>query len=176
MMKTMSSGGRQGFWASWQSGTFAVDNYSVEAQFIAPVGNLASDNMTGIVLAVADTFGAGVMCYFVATTANGCAIYTQSGLPPTTGISTGQAGQTQRAVIATNASAGDLFRFQRQGNVFTLYRNGISFLTWTDAGISYRVVPRSAGGGCSSGATRSLFPSAHYNSPAIDAITEVRDL
>ncbi|MFD3748312.1 hypothetical protein [Nocardia sp. NPDC058633] len=180
-MKTMSSGGRQGCWASRQGeGTqdsrFATDNYSVEVQFIAPIGNLASDNMTGVILAVADTFGAGVMCYFVATTANGCAIYTQSGLPPTTGISTGQTGQTQRAVTATNAAVTDLFRFQRVGNVFTLYRNGSSFLSWTDAS---NVV--------SSGATNRrwgmffegntvVFPAADYRSPAIDAITEARDL
>ncbi|MEU0871666.1 DUF7257 domain-containing protein [Nocardia brasiliensis] len=140
-MKTMASGnGRAGNWSSYQggggtaAGRFGTDNYAVKAQLIAPTGNLASDNMTGLVLAVGDTFGAGVMAYCVMTTGSGCAIYTQSGLPPTTGISTGQTGQTQRAVTATNAAATDLFEFRRVGNVFTLYRNNVSFLTWTDSG------------------------------------------
>lgn len=176
MMKTMSGGGRQGCWASWQSGTFATDNYSVEVQFIAPVGNLASDNMTGAILAVGDTFGAGVMCYFVATTANGVAIYTQSGLPPTTGISTGQTGQTQRAVTATSASTSDLFRFERVGNVFTLYRNGSSFLTWTDTGNLVSSGPTFRRWGIFFEGNTVVFPAAHYNSPAIDAVTEARDV
>lgn len=138
-MKTMANGdGRAGCWASYQggadSGRLASDNYGVKLQFIAPVGNVATNNMTGGVLAVSDTFGAGVMCYFVATTTNGVAIYTQSGLPPASGVSTGQTGQTQRAVTATNAALTDLFEFVRVGNVFTLYRNGSSFLTWTDTG------------------------------------------
>lgn len=175
-MKTMSGGGRQGCWASWQAGTFATDNYSVEAQFIAPIGNLASDNMTGIILAVADTFGAATMCYCVMTTANGCAIYTQVGLPPTTGISTGQTGQTQRAVTATNASTSDLFRFQRVGNVFTLYRNGAVFLTWTDTGNLVASGATNRRWGMFFEGNTVVFPAADYRSPAIDTITEARDL
>lgn len=145
-MKTMGNGdGRAGNWTSYQggsdSGRLATDKYAVKVQFITPVGNLATNNMTGGVLAVGDTFGAGVMAYFVATTGNGCAIYTQSGLPPASGISTGQTGQTQRAVTATNSAVTDVFEFRRERNgtdtawVFNLYRNGggSPFLAWEDA-------------------------------------------
>ncbi|MFD6399001.1 hypothetical protein [Nocardia sp. NPDC060249] len=48
-------------------------------------------------------------------------------IPPRTGP-----GQTQRAVTANSGVATDLFEFRRNGNVFTLLRNGVSFLTWTD--------------------------------------------
>ncbi|WP_433592332.1 hypothetical protein [Nocardia sp. CA-145437] len=176
-MKTMANGdGRAGNWVSWQggggtqAGRFATDNYGVKAQLITPVGNLATDNFTCLVLAVADTFGAGTMCYLVVTTGNGCAIYTQQGLPPASGISSGQSGQTQRAVVATNIAVTDLIEFRRVGNVFTAYRNGSTFgLSWTDSG---NLV--------SSGATNRRwgfvvegnYPvfNAEYRSPAVDSI------
>ncbi|MBW0270794.1 hypothetical protein ATM97_07180 [Nocardia sp. MH4] len=171
-MKTQAFGeGRAGCWVSYQggsdSGRLASDRYAVELQLAAPVGNLATNNMTGGVLAVGDTFGDGVMCYFVVTTANGCAIYTQSGLPPTSGISTGQTGQTQRAVTATNAATTDLFKFERDGNLFTLYRNGSTFLTWDDTGAlvssgsSYRRFGFFVEGN---------YPFQAYASPAVDSI------
>lgn len=127
--------------ADRNSGRFQSDNYGVRAQLIAPVGNLATDNCTGLVLSVADTFGAATMCYLVVTTATGCAIVTQSGLPPTSGISTGGTGQTQRASTPTNIATTDLIKFRRVGNLFTAYRNGASFLSWPDTG---NVVPSGA--------------------------------
>lgn len=178
-MKTMGNGdGRAGNWASYQggsdSGRLATDNYAVKLQFIAPVGNLATNNMSGGILAVADTFGAGVMCYFVVTTANGCAIYTQSGLPPTSGISTGQTGQTQRAVTATNAAVTDLFEFRRVGNVFTLYRNGSSFLSWTDTGNLVSTGSTNRRWGFLVEGNYPIF-NAEFRSPAVDSI-EAYDL
>ncbi|QIS01006.1 hypothetical protein F5X71_00470 [Nocardia brasiliensis] len=190
-MKTMANGdGRAGCWTSYQGGggtqggRFATDKYGVKIQFIAPTGNTATDNFTGAVLAVADTFGAGVMCYFVASTGLGCAIYTQSGAPPTGGVSTGQTGQTQRAATATNAALTDVFDFRRERNtgntadVFRLYRNGdytTPFLSWEDSG-----------GVVSSGATNRrwglvtegnypLFQS-EFRAPAVDAILDAYDL
>ncbi len=173
-MKTMSSGdGRGGNWASYQGGSpggrFATDKYGVRAQLIAPVGNLATDNCTGIVLAVADTFGAATMCYFVVTSGTGCGIFTQAGLPPTSGVSTAQTGQTQQQATTTNIATTDLIAFQRVGNVFTAYRNGASFLTWID---SANIVP--SGGtnrhwGMIVEGNYPLF-GAEYRSPAIDWI------
>ncbi|WP_280361269.1 hypothetical protein [Nocardia wallacei] len=137
-MKAMSGGdGRAGCWTSYQgganSGRLASDSYGVKAQLIAPTGNLATDNCTCLLLAVADTFGNAVMCYFVVTTSTGCGIFTQSGLPPVSGITTGQAGQLGRITTTTNIATTDLIDFRRAGNVFTAYRNGDVFLTWTDA-------------------------------------------
>lgn len=184
-MKTMSSGdGRAGCWVSWQggggtqAGRFATDKYGVKVRFIAPTGNAATDNFTGAILAVADTFGAGVMCHFVASTGNGCAIYTQSGSPPTSGISTGQTGQTQRAVTSTNAALTDLFDFRRERNVagtadvFNLYRNGnyvTPFLTWEDIGavVSSGATNRRWGWFCEG--NYPIF-NAEYRSPAVDSI------
>lgn len=179
-MKTMAAAdGRAGCWSSWQGGggtqggRLATDSYGVKVQLITPVGSLATDNFTCLVLAVADTFGAGVMCYAVLSTASGCAIYTQSGLPPASGISTGQTGQTQRAVTATGVAVTDLMEIRRTpgspGTVFTIYRNGASFLSWADTG---NIV--------SSGATNRRwgyvvegnypFISGEFRSPAIDSI------
>ncbi len=183
-MQTMSNGdGRAGNWTSYQagpaSGQFATDNYEVELQLIAPVGNAATDNFTGVILAAADTFGGtggtGVMCYCLVSTGSGCKIMTQTGIPVSSGISSGQTGQTQQATTATNIASTDLIRFRRSGNVFTLYRNGSSLLTWTDAS---NIV--------SSGATNRrwglifegnypLF-NAEFRSPAGDAVTSARDL
>jgi hypothetical protein len=190
-MKTMGNGdGRGGCWTSYQGGggtqdgRFATDKYGVKLQFIAPVGNAATDNFTGAVLAVGDTFGSGTMCYFVASTGLGCAIYTQSGAPPTGGVSTGQTGQTQQAVVATNAALTDTFDFRRERNagntadVFRLYRNGnytTPFLSWEDTG-----------GVVSKGATNrrwGFFVEGNYpvfqsefRSPAVDAIIDAYDL
>lgn len=171
-MKTQAFGeGRAGCWTSYQggsdSGRLASDNYSVKAQLIAPVGNQANDNLTAVVLAVADTFGAGVMCYAVVTLSNGSAIYTQSGLPPTSGQSSGQTGQTQRAVTATSFANSDLMEFSRSGNVFTLYRNGSVHLTWTDTGnlVSTGATNRRWGF-----VVEGNYPFQAYASQAIDSI------
>ncbi|WP_280273361.1 hypothetical protein [Nocardia wallacei] len=173
-MKTMGNGdGRAGNWASYQggsnSGRLQTDNYGVRAQLIAPVGNLATDNCTGLVLSVADTFGAATMCYLVVTTGTGCAIVTQSGLPPTSGVSTGSTGQTQRASTPTNIATTDQIEFRRVGNLFTAYRNGTSFLTWPDTG---NVVPSGATNRRWGLIVEGNYPlfGAEYRSPAIDWI------
>ncbi|WP_157533798.1 hypothetical protein, partial [Nocardia otitidiscaviarum] len=101
-------------WVSYQggggtaAGRFNTDNYAVKAQLIAPVGNLATDNLTCIVLAVADTFGAATMCYLAVSTNGGCGIITQTGLPPASGISSGGSGQTVRVSTSTAIAATDL--------------------------------------------------------------------
>lgn len=169
-----SSVARAGGWISYQ-GQLNTDNYGVKAQLIAPTTSTAADNMTGLVLAVNDTFGAGTMCYFVGcqtsgtTNTSGCKIMTQSGLPPTSGLSTGQTGQTVRASVATPLAPTDLIEFTRVGTLFTVYRNGSSFLTWDDSGL---VVPTGA-------ANRRFglfvegnhpFAQSQYESPAIDSI------
>ncbi|WP_280358602.1 DUF7257 domain-containing protein [Nocardia otitidiscaviarum] len=177
-MKTMSNGdGRAGNWVSYQGGTnsgkFVTDNYGVKAQLIAPVGNLATDNLTCLVLAVADTFGAATMCYFAVSTATGCAILTQAGLPPASGATSGQTGQTIRQ-STTNIAVGDLIEFRRVGNVFTAYRNGNEFLSWTDTGNIVASGPTNRRWGL---VVEGNFPflNAEYRSPAIDSI-EAYDL
>lgn len=59
------------------------------------------------------------MCYFAVSTATGCAILTQAGLPPASGATSGQTGQTIRQSTTTNIAVGDLIEFRRVGNVFT---------------------------------------------------------
>ncbi|WP_280441181.1 DUF7257 domain-containing protein [Nocardia brasiliensis] len=185
-MKTMASGdGRSGNWVSWQggggaaAGRFGTDRYAVKAQLIAPVGNAATDNFTGVILAVADTFGAGTMCYVVVSTGLGCAIYTQAGLPPTSGVSTGQTGQAQQAVTATNIVTTDLIEFRRLpaavGTVFTLYRNGAEFLSWPDTGNVVSSGPSFRRWGLFTEGNYPLFQS-EFRAPAVDAIVEARDL
>ncbi|WP_378735436.1 hypothetical protein [Nocardia brasiliensis] len=190
-MKTMGNGdGRAGCWTSYQGGggtqggRFATDKYGVKLQFIAPVGNAATDNFTGAVLAVGDTFGSGTMCYFVASTGLGCAIYTQTGAPPTGGLSTGQTGQTQRAVVATNAALTDTFDFRRERNagntadVFRLYRNGdysTPFLSWEDSGAVVSSGATNRRWGFFVEGNYPLFQS-EFRSPAVDAIIEAYDL
>lgn len=184
-MKTMANGdGRGGCWTSYQGGggtqggRLATDKYGVKLQFIAPVGGAATDNFTGAVLAVGDTFGSGVMCYFVASTGLGCAIYTQSGAPPAGGLSTGQTGQTQRAVVATNAALTDTFDFRRERNtantadVFQLYRNGnytTPFLSWEDSGAVVSSGATNRRWGFFVEGNYPLFQS-EFRSPAVDAI------
>lgn len=168
--KTPSNGnGRAGNWVSYSAGTLNSDNYSVKLQLIAPSGNLATDNYTGAVLAVGDTFGSGVMCMAVVSTGSGIGIVTQSGTPPTTGVSSGGTGQTVQATNATTVATTDLVEFQRVGNVFTLYKNGVSVLSWTDAsnivskGSAYRRFGMIVEG------NYPLFNAAYY-SPAVDSI------
>ena len=96
-------------------------------------------------------------------------------MPPATGISTGQTGQTQRAVTATNAAVTDLFEFRRQGNVFTLYRNGSSFLTWTDTGNLVSSGPTFRRWGFLVEGNFPIFQQ-EFRSPAVDAIVDAYDL
>lgn len=162
--------GRAGNWVSYSAGLLSSDNYGVKFQLASPSGNLATNNFTGGVLAVGDSFGSGTMCYGLVSTGSGCLIVTQSGTPITSGISSGQTGQTSRATTGTNAAVTDLFEFRRAGNVFTLLQNGSSLLTWTDTGNTV-----------SSGATYRRFGmivegnypafNAAYYSPAVDSIT-----
>ncbi|RJO69989.1 hypothetical protein D5S18_29410 [Nocardia panacis] len=174
-MKTMNRGdGRAGCWASYQgggaaAGRFGSDNYAVKAQLIAPVGNSATDNFTAIVLAVADAFGAGVMCYLVVSTGSGCGIVTQSGLPPSSGVTTDQTGQTVQASTVTNIAAGDLIEFRRVGKVFTAYRNGAALLTWTDINNIVGSGPTNRRWGFAVEGNYPLFMS-EYRSPAVDSI------
>lgn len=141
--KTASSNtGRQGAWNMYQgaefgdSGRLYTDSYRIKAQLKAPSTSLASDNMTVIGFSH-DTFTqTGInKCYLVVTTANGCAIYTQSGTMVASGISTGQTGQTQRAVTSTSIAVTDFVELERVGNLWTAYRNGSTFgLSWNDSG------------------------------------------
>ncbi|WP_433658006.1 hypothetical protein ACQPW1_39625 [Nocardia sp. CA-128927] len=184
-MKTMGNGdGRSGCWVSYQgggtaAGRFGTDNYGVKTQLIAPVGNLATDNFTGIVLAVADTFGAGTMCYAIVSTGLGCAIYTQAGLPPTSGVSTGQTGQQNRAVSENSILATDLIEFRRlpaaAGTVFTLYRNGAMFLSWPDTDNAVSSGPTNRRWGILTEGNYPLFQS-EFRAPAVDAVVEAYDL
>ncbi|MFC9874893.1 DUF7257 domain-containing protein [Nocardia salmonicida] len=183
VMKAQAFGeGRAGCWTSYQGGANAgrlvTDSYRVTAQLIAPGGTVADNNFTGIVCAVADTFGAAMMLYFIVSTATGCALYTQSGLPPASGISTLQTGQTQRAVTSTNIALTDQIELRRTivtgQSVFTGYRNGVAMsgLSWTDT--SNLVA---------SGSTNRKWgffvegntPFSEYRSPGIDWI-EAADL
>jgi len=139
--KSMSGNpGRAGNWVSAPGAE--TDNYEVEAQLASPsTAGTATDNYTAIQLTVPDTYGSGTMAvYFVVSTGSGCAIMSQSGTPPTsTGISTGQTGQTQRTTSPGNLGGPALIRLRRQmysatQSLFTAFVNDIQVSQWDDSG------------------------------------------
>lgn len=168
--KTPNSGdGRAGNWVSYVT-ALNTDNYGVDIQLSSTSGSAATNNFTGAVLAIGDTFGSGMMCYGLVSTGSGCLIVTQSGAVNSPGISSGQSGQTSRATTATNVVNTDAISFKRSGNVFTLYKNGSSILSWTDtgnvvsSGSAYRRFGFIVEGNSSN------FVSSFY-SPGVDQIT-----
>ncbi len=42
--------------------------------------------------------------------------------------------ETQRATVATGFASGDTLKIVALGNLYTVYKNGTSILTWTDSG------------------------------------------
>jgi hypothetical protein len=173
---------RRGGWVSYQgganSGRFNTDNYSVTAQMASPSpsGNAeATDNPSCIVLAVGDTFGSGVMCYFATFRSSGtgstqgCKILTCT-TPPTSGVSTGQTGESVQATNNTLIGATDVVEFRRQGNVFTVNRNGSFLFSWTDSANIVASGPSNRRWGLVVEGNRPAFQQAWF-SPAFDSVS-----
>lgn len=149
--KAASNGnGRASAWNSWQgaaafadAGRLYSDNWRIRAQLTAPSTAAATDNFT-IIGITHDTWNqAGInKVYALVSTGSGSGIVVQTGTMNAAGIGSGQAGQTVPATAAVNFANTDVFEFERNGNVFTIYKNGVSTgISWNDSGAT---VPKSA--------------------------------
>lgn len=143
-----SNTGRQGAWetyvaaSGYNGGRLLTDNWAVESQLSAPVGNAAGDNCSCVGAAMLDGGPASgmVLVYFVITTGQGQTINTYSNASiASPGACSGQTGQTQRSTSATNVSTTALIRLERrmysatQSN-FLAYVNGTFTIGWNDSG------------------------------------------
>jgi hypothetical protein len=142
-----SNTGRQGAWetyvptSGYNGGRLLTDNWAVESQLIAPVGGAATDNLSTVGGAMMDG-GPGVgmvLVYFVITTGNGQTINTYAASSiASPGAASGQAGQTQRSVSATNVPTNAVIRLERRmysatQSTFTAYVNGTFSIGWNDS-------------------------------------------
>lgn len=142
-----SNTGRQGAWetyvpsSAYNGGRLLTDNWAIEAQLIAPVGSAANNNLTTIGAGMFDNGpGSGmVLVYFVITTGNGQTIntYANSSIA-SPGAASGQTGQTQRSVAATNVPTNALIRIERRmysatQSTFQAYVNGSGTIGWNDS-------------------------------------------
>lgn len=178
---------RVGAWASYMGastglyngGRLLTDNWAVEGQCIAPAGGgAATDNGTSLSGAIYDN-GPGTGITFVyaifslATVSPAAAIMTQNGAIASPGTGAPAiTGQTQRAVTASGIAATDLMRFERRmysatQSVFTLYKNGVSYLTWDDSGAVVPAGPTSRRWGIQNEGNFPIFQQAFF-SPALD--------
>lgn len=143
-----SSTGRQGGWetyvpsSDYNGGRLLTDNWAVEAQLIAPVGNQAVDNWTAIGACMLDNGPASgmVLVYFTVSVTSNSAIYSYSNASiAAPGQTTLQTGQTLRSGAAGNTPASSLIRIERRmysatQSVVTAYRAGSSVGSWNDSG------------------------------------------
>lgn len=144
-----SNTGRQGVWstyvptADYNGGRLLTDNWALEDQLIAPVGSAATDNGSAMGAAMLDAGPASGMVlvyaiYSLATSGTAAAIVTYANSTiASPGAGTSQTNQTNRATTATGVATTDLMRFERRmitatRSIFTLYKNGSSYLTWDD--------------------------------------------
>lgn len=181
--KTMpGSPGRAGTWMSSEG--LLTDSYEVRAQLKFPSEQgLAENNFTAVCLAVPDVIGAAgtLITYFVVSKTTGSAIYTISGTPPATGISTGSgsSGRTSRTGALANVNETSLIALRRtmysptQSN-FTCYVNGSLLATWTDSSALVPVGPSNRRFGFIVEGNHPAF-NQEFRSPAIDWI-EAYDL
>lgn len=149
--KTPANGdGRAGVWlsymgvasAAYNGGRLLTDNWAIEAQLIAPIGNAATDNLTCIGGGMLDGGPASgmVLGYMCVTTGNGQSINTYANASiASPGAGSGQTNQTQRNVIATNVSGTALIRIERRmysatQSIIKGYVNGSNTTTWDDSG------------------------------------------
>lgn len=168
-----SNTGRNGCWNTWiggnNDGKFLTDNYRVRAQLKAP-SQIATNNFTGIVLVVPDTYSSSTLCtYFIgqtATAANGSGIITQANVVSSPYNTSGQTGQTVR-VTTNQITTTSLIELERIGNVFNAYVNGTNTCTWTDSG---NLVPTGSTNRRWGIITEGNFPifQSQFDSPAID--------
>lgn len=140
--------GRQGAWetyvpaSGYNGGRLLTDNWAVESQLIAPVGGAATNNLSTVGGGMFDSGpGTGmVLVYFVITTGNGQTINTYvANSIASPGAASGQAGQTQRSVSATNVPTNALIRLERRmysatQSTFSAYVNGTFSIGWNDSG------------------------------------------
>lgn len=141
--------GENGMWHTYVGGEMVSDNYYVDATIVAPSVALASNNFTGIGVALPTSFsGATKSVWFVGSTGSGCKIITQVNNVSAPYIASGsQTGQASVATSGTNITTSCTMRIMRVGNVFTAYINtgsgwGAALMTWTD---SSNTVPTGAG-------------------------------
>ncbi|WP_425334528.1 DUF7257 domain-containing protein [Prescottella agglutinans] len=105
------------------------DDQSVTALIVAPTTPPASEE-SGLALRSGSAWATGTHAELAFSTGKGCSIKS---------VVNGAA--TVRASTTTNISYGDTLEFRAVGNVYTAYRNGSSFLTWTDSGNIVAVGP-----------------------------------
>lgn len=109
---------------TWAS-KMLTDNHEVKVQLISSAYSLATDNSFMLFLAGSDsTYNSGTNVVFGGYSggSTSCVIQTGSGSTFTT-----------RASTSSQVPTAALVQFRRVGNVFTVYVNGSSFLTWTDS-------------------------------------------
>lgn len=172
--------GRQA--ASWTqnvSSPLNRDSGYVKAQLKASTYSSANNNYTSIFLGGNDTFGSGVWPYLSVSVGSSSYIVTCNGLPNGAGNSaTGGSNQTIRGT-GVSVAATDLIELRRVKNfstgiyTYTAYRNGSSFITWTDsAGICQVGSASRRWGYCIEG---NVPITTRFSSPSIDYI-EAGDL
>lgn len=168
------STGENGMWHTFIGGEMVCDNFYVDATIVAPSTSLATDNGTGICMALPTTFsGASKFVCFAGSTGSGCRMITQvnSVASPYT-PSGSQSGQALVASTSTNITTNCKMRLMRVGNVFTAYINGTLVMTWTDSG---NTVPTGAGNRHFGFVVEGNHPffQGEYHSPAINDIQAV---
>jgi len=138
--------GRQGAWetyvpvSGYNGGRLLTDNWIIESQLIAPVGGAATNNCSCVGGAMFDNGpGTGmILVYYVITTGNGQTINTYvANSIAAPGNCSGQTGQTQRSVSATNVPTGAVIRLERRmysatQSTFQAYVNGSPTIGWND--------------------------------------------
>lgn len=144
-----SNTGRQGVWntyvasGAYNGGRLLTDNWALEDQLIAPVGGAASDNGSMMGAAMLDAGPAAGMVlvyaiYSLAVSGTAAAIVTYANSTiASPGAGTAQTNQTLRAQTSTGIATTDLMRFERRmvtatRSIFTLFKNGTSYLSWDD--------------------------------------------
>jgi hypothetical protein len=144
--KTPANGdGRAGAWATYvkstayNGGRLLTDNWAVESQLIAPVGNAATDNMTSIGVGQVDS-GTFTLIYFGITTSTfGSGILTRTASSIPSPGTTDASPSVLRTSTTTAVSPTATLRLERRmysatQSVFTAFVNGSSFLSWDDSG------------------------------------------
>lgn len=163
--------GRTGDWSSFNDtlngGSLNTDNCGIEAQLVTPTVGVAANNWSALALAVGDTFASGTMAYCCLSTGQGCGIITCQGAIQPNGMTTTGSGQTIRIDTTSTVALTDRIRFERDDNVFTLYKNNVQLLQWTDTTRMVSTGPSFRRFGVVNEGNRPIFQS-EFKSPSFD--------